>query len=110
EYMGGASVAARKGMRVQHYERDLHYADLPLNSLVKLNSYPKDPTELHALYQSGEKFIRFLMTDGGGKDRIRAFIEAILGGKDAQSAVLEIYGDKFKDWETFEKKYTKFSK
>lgn len=109
EYMGGASVAARKGMRVQHYERDLRSGDMPLTTLAKMDHYPSSQGELHALYQSSEKFLRFLMTEGG-KERIAKFIDAILSGQDMQSAVLGTYSDKFKDWQAFEKKYEKFSK
>jgi hypothetical protein len=109
EYMGGASVAARKGQRVQHYERDLKSGDMPLKTLATMKGYPSSQQEIHALYQSSEKFVRFLMTEGG-KDRIAKFIEAILGGQEMESAVLGVYGDKFKDWASFEKKYEKFSK
>jgi hypothetical protein len=109
EYMGGASVAARKGQRVQHYERDLHSGDMPLKVLAQMDHYPSSEAELRSLYQSGEKFVRFLMAEGG-KDRIAKFIDAIIGGQEMQSAVLGLYADKFKDWPAFEKKYEKFSK
>ena len=109
EYMGGASVAARKGQSGKRYERNLSMAEMPLTTLESLDGYPSEQASIHQLYQTSEKFIRFLMTEGP-KDRIVKFIDAVLAGKKMQDAVLEVYGDKFKDWTAFMKKYERFTK
>lgn len=109
EYMGGASVAARKGQFAKRYERLLNEAALPLESLEKMEEYPSEPLSIQRLYQSSEKFIRFLMTEAP-KDRFPKFIDAVLDGKHMQDAVLEVYGDRFKDWPAFLKHYERFSK
>jgi hypothetical protein len=109
EFMGGASVAARKGQSPKRFERDLKMADLPLDKLAETTSYPTTEGAIHQLYQSSEKFVRFLMTEMP-KDRIVTYIEAVLDGKSLQDAVLSTYNDKIKDWSDFQKKYAKFSK
>jgi len=109
EYMGGASVAARKGQTPRGYERNLRRAEMPVEKLVTLNAYPSDDLERIQLYQSSEKFIRFLMTELP-KDRILKFIDAIVAGSPVQSAFVTVYGDKIKDWDSFEKRYEHFSK
>ncbi len=109
EFMGGASVASRKGQTPRGFERDLRAADLPLDKLAETTSYPTTEASIHQLYQSSEKFVRFLMTELP-KDRIVTFIEAMLDGKPMRDAVLSTYSDKIKDWDDFQKKYAKFSK
>jgi hypothetical protein len=107
--MGGASVAARKGQSPKRFERDLKMADLPLDKLAATTAYPSKQSAIHQLYQSSEKFVRFLMTELP-KDRIVTYIEAMLAGQSMRDAVLATYGDKIKDWDDFQKKYAKFSK
>jgi len=109
EYMGGASIAARKGQSVKRFQGRLEMAEMPLSTLESLTDYPSDNDAVGQLYQSSEKFIRFLMNELP-KDRIVAFIDAILAGKKMQEAVLEVYGDKLKDWDAFTKRYERFSK
>jgi hypothetical protein len=109
EYMAGASIAARKGQRVQRYERELRSAKMPLETLVAIKTYPQDEAQRRALYETGEMFVRFLMTEGGAKERITKFVEAILEGRELHEAVLSTYGDKFKDWEAFVKGYERFA-
>lgn len=109
EYMGGASVAARKGQTAKRYQSRLHLAEMPLTQLELLQSYPADEVAVGQLYQSSEKFVRFLMNELP-KDRIVSFIDYVLGGKGMKDSVLAIYGDKVKDWDTFLRRYERFTK
>lgn len=109
EYMGGASIAARKGQSGKRYARALDAAEIPLSTLEKITEYPTDERAIGQLYQTSEKFIRFLMSEGP-KDRIVKFIERILTGGSLQAAVLEIYGEQFKDWSAFERRYERFTR
>lgn len=104
EYMGGASVAARKNQSLKRHEQKLTAADLPLDQLFALDQYPGTQAEVSRLYQSGERFVRFMMTELP-KERFPQFIEAILGGVKVQDAIVKIYGDKFKDFDEFKKAY-----
>ena len=109
EYMGGASVAARKGQRVQGHQSHLRLTEMPLVTLEALTDYPPDEASVGQLYQTSEKLVRFLM-DELPKERILKFIEAALAGKSLRDSVSEVYGDKIKDWADFEKKFAKFGK
>ena len=88
EYMGGASVAARKGQPGKRFERKLASAEMPLAALEALDAYPRDPASIAQLYATSEKLVRFLMTELP-KDRIAKFIEAVLAGRKLQEAVVE---------------------
>lgn len=109
EYMGGASVAARKGQSVKGHQARLRLAEMPLATLEALKEYPSDEASVRQLYQTSEKLVRFLM-DEMPKERILQFIDAALAGKSLRDSVLEVYGDKVKDWPDFEKKFEKFTK
>ncbi len=109
EFMGKTSVAARKSQFSKRFERALNEAELPLEKLEAMRDYPEDPIAIAQLYQSSEKFVRFLMNEGG-KERFPKFIDAILAGQSMQDSVHQIYDDKFKDWDTLEKRYAKFTK
>ncbi len=109
EYMGGASVAARKGQSAKRQQARLEMAEMPLTTLESLTKYPDDREQVAQLYQTSEKFVRFLMNELP-KDRIVKFIDAVLAGKKMQAAVLEVYSDKIKDWAAFEKRYERFTR
>ena len=109
EYMGGASVASRKKQFIKSFERDLQKADRPLKELTALTTYPEDHEQVHRLYQSSEKVVRFLMTEFP-KDRVPKFAEAMVEGQPLDSAVTAVYGDQVKDFDAFEKKYARFVK
>ncbi|HEX8311823.1 MAG TPA: hypothetical protein VF614_10925, partial [Chthoniobacteraceae bacterium] len=109
EYMGGASVAARKGQTVKRHQAELRMAEMPLSTLESITVYPPDQEQIGQLYQTSEKFMRFLMNELP-KDRIVKFIDTVLAGKSMREAVLEVYADKVKDWPDFEKRFARFSK
>ncbi len=109
EYMGGASVAARKGQSTKRFQRTLGAAEMPLAKLEATNVYPMDPLEIGQLYQSSEKFVRFLMNEFP-KDRFVKFIDAVLEDKGMEKAVIEVYPDKVKDWDSFLRRYERFTK
>jgi hypothetical protein len=102
-------VAARKGQSVKGHQARLRLAGMPLATLEALTEYPSDEASVGQLYQTSEKLVRFLM-DEMPKDRMLKFIDAALAGKSLRDSVLEVYGDKVKDWPDFEKKFEKFAK
>ena len=109
EYMGGASIAARKSQGGRRFQRTLGMAEMPLERLTTLDEYPTDEISRAQLYQTSEKFIRFLMTEMP-RERIVSFIDAVLTGKPVMEIIPEIYGDKVKDWAGFQKRYERFSR
>jgi hypothetical protein len=107
--MGGASVAARKGQSAKRYQRVLGSAEVSLAKLEATTSYPAEELEIGRLYQSSEKLVRFLMNEFP-KERFVKFLDAVLEEKGMEKAVLEVYPDKVKDWDSFLRRYERFTK
>lgn len=109
EYMSGASVAARKHQPVVRHQGALKAANLSLDELVSSTDYPSDEESVHQFYQSSEKLVRFLMNELP-RERFPKFIDAVIDGKTFEVALLDVYGDEFKDMDSFRRKYSRFTK
>jgi len=109
EYMGSASQAARKGMWTKGMQQELSDASIPVEKLVAMQDYPTDRKEVDRFYESSQKLVRFLMNNYP-KDRFPKFIEAIVGGANFEAALLQVYGDRVKDYAAFTKQYERFVK
>lgn len=109
EYMGGASVAARKSQSVKRHQQTLQFAEMSLDQLMALTAYPPNELLVAQLYQSSEKLVRFLFNELP-PERFPRFVESILAGKNLSAALLEVYGDRIRDYDTFKRRYERFSK
>ncbi|HWB58549.1 MAG TPA: hypothetical protein VG733_03615 [Chthoniobacteraceae bacterium] len=109
EYMGGACVAARNHEPVKNNQKNLAYADLGLDDLFAVKIYPTEQDKVDQLYQTSEKFVRYLMNDLP-KERFRQYVTEVLKTNDGKQAFMTVYGDKFKDFDAFAKKFKDFSK
>jgi len=109
EYMGAASVAARKNQTIKRHEHTLNFASMSLDEIQELQAYPQDPIQVAELYETAEKLIRFIMTELP-KERFTQFIDAVLGGKTLKEALLYVYPDKLVSYDDFEKRFAKFNK
>ncbi len=109
EYMGAASVAARKNQTIQRHEHTLDFASMSLDQIQQLQEYPQDPVQVAELYETAEKLIRFIMTELP-KERFTQFIDAVLEGRNLRDALLYVYPDKLASYDDFEKKFARFSK
>ena len=109
EYMGAASVAARKNQPLKPHEHTLTFAGMSLDQLQQVQQYPQDPVLVAQLYETSEKLIRFIMTQLP-KDRFTQFIAAVLAGRTLRDALLYVYPDKLASYADFEKKYARFTK
>lgn len=109
EYMGGASVATRNHQLIKNYQKNLTDAEMSLDELFATRRYPEDREKIRQLYQTGEKFVRFLMNELP-QDRFRGFVKDLLTTGDPKQSLLHIYGDRIKDFDTFEKRFATFSK
>ena len=108
EQMSGASTGARMGQYNQRLLQRLQLATLPLDKLVNTTAYPDDPKEVAQLYQSAEKLVRFLMTKNP-PERFPKFVDSILDGDPFSVAVVKVYGDRYKDYDTFAREYTRLA-
>ncbi len=109
EYMGAASVAARKNQPIRRHEHTLTFADMSLDELQQMQVYPQDPIQVAQLYETSEKLIRFIMTELP-KERFTQFLGSVLAGNSLKEALLSTYPDKLASYDDFLKKYSKFTK
>jgi hypothetical protein len=109
EYMSGASIAARMRLYTKGFQKPLHSAKLTLEELTAMTAYPEDEKEVAQLYQSSEKLVRFLMNELP-KERFAKFVELLLERRKLPDAIAAVYGDEFKDFDSFRKKYDAFVK
>ena len=109
EYMGAASVAARKGQTVRRHETLLSMATMSLDQMQKLQKYPDDTVQVAELYETGEKLVRFMMTELP-KDRFPRFAQTVNSGKTLPEALQAIYPDKISSYEDFQRRFARFTK
>lgn len=109
EYMGAASVAARKNQPIARHEHTLNFASMSLDELQQIKVYPDDPVQVAELYETAEKLIRFIMTELP-RERFTKFIDAVLAGRTLKDALMYVYPDKLASYDDFEKKFAKFTK
>lgn len=107
EYMGSASIAARKGQYLKGLQNRLPQADLPLDDLLALTQYPTERAGITQLYQTGERLVRFLMTQLP-KENFPKFVDAILSGASLETAVTTVYSEQISDNAEFVKRYNRF--
>lgn len=107
EYMGSASVAARKNQRVERHQRSLDYAQLSLDDLIALPAYPTDEIAITALYQTSEKLVRYLYSEYP-PEAFPRFVEALLEGASFKEAAMKVYGAKAGSYEAFVEGFHRF--
>jgi hypothetical protein len=109
EYMAGASVAARENQPVRSHQTFLEGAGMPFDEMLAMQRYPSDEATVSQLYQSAEKLVRFLFNKLP-PERFPKFAEAMMNGETLDAALTSIYGDKVKDFATFQRQYARFIK
>lgn len=105
EYMGSASVAARRQQTLKGLQTDLSGDTMPLERLLALKEYPKNQEEIAMLYRTGERLVRFLMSRFP-KERFPQFVDQMLEGASLEDAVMKVYGDQVTDFKVFKREYT----
>lgn len=107
EYMGRASVAARHSQSIRRSQEVLQRAELSVAQLTSLSRYPTDREEVHQLYQTAEKFVRYLC-NRYPKELFPKFVDRLLAGDAVQTALVTVYGAEFNDMAAFERKFARF--
>ncbi len=108
EYMGSAAVAARKNQTLKRFQTKLEVADMPLEELIHLESYPQNTKDVYRLYQTSEKFVRFLMSKGTTQQFV-GFADALIAGQTVEQAISANYIQTFPDFKKFQADYEKYS-
>ena len=109
EYMGRASVATRHSRSLRRNQDALLSARLTVAELTATSRYPTVRTEVHQLYESAEKLVRYLCNKYP-KELFPRFVDRILAGETATAALVAIYGAEFQDMASFERKFARFTR
>jgi hypothetical protein len=109
EYMGEASVAARHSQNLHRQQQILTRAEMNVAELLTVNRYPADRMEVHRLYASGSKLVRYLL-NRYPKEQFVKFLDRLISGETASNALVAIYGNEFADLNAFDKKFERFTR
>ena len=104
EYMGDACIAARRQQSPDSNPRNLRSANLTLAQLFALTNYPEDFAEVTPLYETSAKFVRYLFQKYPAT-LFPKFVDRILSGAAPPDALIQIYGEEFRDMNAFEKRF-----
>lgn len=104
EYMASAIGAVRRGMQPGANPRILHSATMSVSELIAINDYPAERARVDQLYETGNKFVRYLFAKYSA-ERFRQFVDRLLAGESTQTALVEVYGEEFRDLPTFDRKF-----
>ena len=77
---------------------------MTLTELMAVTRYPDDDGSVTELYETGTKFVRYLFTKYPA-DLFPRFVGRLLDGTPAQAALVEIYGNEFRDLAVFDKRF-----
>ncbi len=109
EYMARASVAARHSQSVRRNQEPLNLARLSVAELTVIDRYPEKHEDVYALYQSAEKFVRYLC-NRHPRELFPRFVERLLEGEPPDAALRDVYGAEFNDMTAFERKFARFNR
>ena len=109
EYMGRASVAASHSQTLRRNQDFLPAAQLTFADLIATTRYPADREKVHQLYETAEKFVRFLWNKYP-KELFPKFVDRVIAGVPPPTALSEIYGADFNDLAAFERKFARFTR
>ncbi|MGI8432855.1 MAG: hypothetical protein ACR2MW_11275 [Chthoniobacterales bacterium] len=109
EYMADASLAARHSRQPQSTQRKLHYAKMTVADLFATQRYPGELDAIWPLYETSEKFVRYLYNKYP-HELFPKFVDRLLAGEPATTALAEIYGADFSDMNDFEKRFSRFTR
>jgi hypothetical protein len=104
DYMADACGAVHRGLAPGANPRNLPWATMTLTELIAVSHYPEDSASVTQLYESGTKFIRYLFAKYPA-DRFPQFVARLLNGAPTQAALVEVYGDEFRDLSAFDKRF-----
>jgi len=104
DYMADACGAVRRGLSPGANPRNLRDATMTLTELIAVSRYPEDHASVARLYDTGTKFVRYLFAKYPA-ELFPKFVNRLLDGSPAPTALLEIYGDEFRDLQAFDKRF-----
>lgn len=109
EYMLDVSLAARRNRPVPDHRKYMLQAQIPVQDLVEMRSYPMDHQQVHQFFASSEKLVRFFMYQLP-RERFPRFVDAILQGASFEAALASVYEDKVHGMGAFLEAYEAFDR
>ena len=82
---------------------------IPLTDLTGMVDYPEDETKVEIFYTESELLVHYLYVECGGQERFLKFVKLQSQGLKFASSLDRIYGEKFRDLETFEESFAKYA-
>jgi hypothetical protein len=104
DYMADACGAVRRGLSPGAYPRNLRNATMSLTELIAVSRYPTDVANVTRLYDTGTKFVRYLFAKYPA-ELFPKFVDRLLDGTPAETALAEVYGNEFRDPTAFDKRF-----
>jgi hypothetical protein len=104
DYMADTCGAVRRGLQPGANPRNLPSATMTLTELIGVSRYPEDPVDVTPVYDTGTKFVRYLFTKYPA-GLFPRFVDRLLAGAPAPLALVEVYGDEFRDLPAFDKRF-----
>ena len=104
DYMADACNAVRRGLAPGANPRNLRSATMTLTELMAITRYPEDDASVTQLYETGTKFVRYLF-GRYSTEFFPRFVNRLLDGTPAQVALVEVYGNEFRDLTAFDKRF-----
>jgi hypothetical protein len=102
--MADACNAVRRGLAPGANPRNLRSATMTLTELMAITRYPEDDASVTQLYETGTKFVRYLF-GRYSPELFPRFVNRLLDGTPAQVALVEVYGNEFRDLTAFDKRF-----
>ena len=109
DYIADACGAARRGLAPEANPRNLRWATMTVTELLAVSRYPQNPSSVSQLYDTSTKFVRYLFAKYPA-ELFPKFVDRLLDGVAAQQALVDVYGDEFRDLTTFDKRFETFTR
>jgi hypothetical protein len=82
---------------------------ISVSALTGAVDYPREKEDVTAFYNEAQRLVIFLHEQGGGTAPLVQFLKRQSEGRNFETALREIYGEKFDNLEAFEKKFQPFA-
>ncbi len=107
EYVGGASIAARKNQSLNRHQEDLPLATLSPTELQNLEEYPDELEKVGDFYASSQLLTRFLL-DELPAERFPQLVDRLVAGESLEIAIPAVYADRFPEYPAFLEVYERY--
>ena len=109
DYMADACGAVRRGLAPEANPRNLRWATMTVTELLAVSQYPQNPSSVSQLYDTSTKFVRYLFAKYPA-ELFPKLVDRLLDGVAAPQALVDVYGDEFRDLTTFDKQFETFTR